>query len=63
MLHMFVLEEKSPTSTSEIVKYILIADFNGAGFKSQWIKQLIVKWWKNIFLVSLRSLKVWNNMC
>lgn len=35
MLHMFVLEEKSPSSTLEIMKYILVADFNGAGFKSQ----------------------------
>lgn len=59
---MVVLEEKSP-STSEIVKYIQIADFNGAGFKSQWNKQLIVKWWKNVFLVSLWGLKVWNNVC
>lgn len=40
---MFVLEEKSPLSDLEIMKYVLVGDFNGAGLKSQGITQVIVK--------------------
>lgn len=43
MLHMFVLEEKSPHATLEMWKYSLTAGFCGAGFQSQCIKQLIVE--------------------
>lgn len=42
-LHMFVLEEKSPLFALEIMKYVLVGDFNGAGLKSQGITQVIVK--------------------
>lgn len=43
IIHMFVLEEKSPLSALEIMKYVLVGDFNGAGLKSQGITQVIVK--------------------